>query len=350
MAASKPTVVIVPDCFCTPPLYEPVAEPLRQLGYEVRIVKLWTGGLPEGVVPEDSLSIEGSSWVSWGKIPEEYFTPVEKAALKGGCGEGDGGDGKGKGRMHEQPPSTWEYGSAEESTKETERNDNLRSRLLKKRAKDGIAKMLAYMERANNAGHYSFKERSSKSSSSKHNSSRTSLPKDNSSRHSTSKNRSYSSKGSSSKISSSMDNRSRGSASSFSSLQSCMKKSVWSEDGTITARDFVLAKGTPERLPRKEWTLGDDCFALRQVLLPLIHEKKEILLVGHGYGGAVITQGSKGLGKSDRAAEGKKGGITTLLYVAGIVPEYGETVFEAVRGMSPLRPDGYAVSLSLPFL
>jgi pimeloyl-ACP methyl ester carboxylesterase len=56
----------------------------------------------------------------------------------------------------------------------------------------------------------------------------------------------------------------------------------------------------------------DDVAVLKKVLL---RQKSPIVLVGHSYGGAVIT-----------AAAAGNPNVTALVYIAAIVPDQGETV------------------------
>jgi pimeloyl-ACP methyl ester carboxylesterase len=79
-------------------------------------------------------------------------------------------------------------------------------------------------------------------------------------------------------------------------------------------------------------SLSDDVTALRRVL---DRQDAPIVLVGHSYGGAVITAAAAGNPK-----------IKALVYVAAIVPDEGETVGEIFGRVVPhpdapkLQPDG----------
>jgi pimeloyl-ACP methyl ester carboxylesterase len=78
-------------------------------------------------------------------------------------------------------------------------------------------------------------------------------------------------------------------------------------------------------------SLGDDVVALRR----LVREQAgPVVLVGHSYGGAVITAGATGDPK-----------VRALVYVAAIVPDEGETVGQVFSRIAPhpkaphLQPD-----------
>jgi alpha-beta hydrolase superfamily lysophospholipase len=67
-------------------------------------------------------------------------------------------------------------------------------------------------------------------------------------------------------------------------------------------------------------TCADDANFIRNtVLLPLIEEGKEILLVGHSYGGIPISAAALGLSKRTRSKSGKVGGIIGLVYITALL-------------------------------
>lgn len=49
---TKPTIIIVPGSWIRPPLYEPLAAPLRRAGYEVHILDLPSNGDPPSFAPD----------------------------------------------------------------------------------------------------------------------------------------------------------------------------------------------------------------------------------------------------------------------------------------------------------
>lgn len=88
---------------------------------------------------------------------------------------------------------------------------------------------------------------------------------------------------------------------------------------------------------------------VRAVVEPLVNEGRQVILVGHSYGGFVISEASKGLGYKQRKADGKEGGIVLLVYLAAFVLPKGQSVLKMIGGnplpwmdvqvSSPLRCD-----------
>ena len=76
----------------------------------------------------------------------------------------------------------------------------------------------------------------------------------------------------------------------------------------------------------------DADFVRHQQLLPLLEQGKDILLVMHGYGGCPGGMAATGLSKKQRSAEGLKGGVVGLVFVAGFLLNEGESVFSKLGG------------------
>ncbi|KAL0939110.1 uncharacterized protein CTRU02_205720 [Colletotrichum truncatum] len=75
----------------------------------------------------------------------------------------------------------------------------------------------------------------------------------------------------------------------------------------------------------------DDAASARAVLEELADHGRQIILVAHSYGGVLAAEAVKGLGYKQRAAEGKTGGVISLLYVAAFVVPKGECVWSLTR-------------------
>ena len=77
--------------------------------------------------------------------------------------------------------------------------------------------------------------------------------------------------------------------------------------------------------PREEEppTMYDDATFIAKETKSLADEGKNVILVAHSYGGVPATESTKGLGKDERAAQGKKGGIVRLAYMTAMVPAVG---------------------------
>lgn len=80
-------------------------------------------------------------------------------------------------------------------------------------------------------------------------------------------------------------------------------------------------------------TLDDDANNVRKTLSRLIDkEGKDVILIGHSYGGNVVSNASDGFGRATRAAEGKTGGISLLIYLTGFVVPKGKSLLVALGG------------------
>ena len=76
--------------------------------------------------------------------------------------------------------------------------------------------------------------------------------------------------------------------------------------------------------------------------------KKDVLVVGHGYGAAVMNSAvGAGYGKAQREARGETGGVVRVVYMAGYVLREGESVLDCYGGEVPWW---IAVSVCFPDL
>jgi pimeloyl-ACP methyl ester carboxylesterase len=68
----------------------------------------------------------------------------------------------------------------------------------------------------------------------------------------------------------------------------------------------------------------DDVEEIHQVILPLMDEGKEIVVVGHSYGGIPSYVSTEGESIAERAAGGKKGGVRSIVFLSAFAhPERG---------------------------
>lgn len=87
---------------------------------------------------------------------------------------------------------------------------------------------------------------------------------------------------------------------------------------------------------------SQDVAAIRKIITELADEGKEIMVVMHSGGSVSGSEASRGLGKKERQAEGKNGGIVRVIYIGILLPDAGKTMFETFQGVvsSPdLDPD-----------
>ncbi|KKY31883.1 hypothetical protein UCDDA912_g08172 [Diaporthe ampelina] len=76
----------------------------------------------------------------------------------------------------------------------------------------------------------------------------------------------------------------------------------------------------------------DDAAAVRAEVQALVDQGRQVILVGHSYGGLVICEASKGLGYKQRKAEGKEGGIVLLVFLAAFVVPKGLSLIKMLGG------------------
>lgn len=78
--------------------------------------------------------------------------------------------------------------------------------------------------------------------------------------------------------------------------------------------------------------LSDDANHLNQILSGLADQGKRIVLVGHSYGGMVISAAAAGLGIEERLKIGKSGGVALLVFMAAFVVPKGNTLKDMIGG------------------
>lgn len=91
----------------------------------------------------------------------------------------------------------------------------------------------------------------------------------------------------------------------------------------------------------------DDAAAVAAEARKLADEGKHVVLLGHSYGGMVISQCTKGLSVREREAEGKAGGVVRLIYLTAIVPKLGFTGGGSERERIVGDPDFAAEGVSM---
>jgi pimeloyl-ACP methyl ester carboxylesterase len=81
----------------------------------------------------------------------------------------------------------------------------------------------------------------------------------------------------------------------------------------------------------RDVTVRDDEAQTTALLKPLIEDGKEVAVLGHSYGGVVltgVTGATVGLDKRSRDAQGLKGGILGMIFLAAFIPLPDETMWE----------------------
>jgi len=93
-------------------------------------------------------------------------------------------------------------------------------------------------------------------------------------------------------------------------------------------------------------TMADDAAYIQKTTSALAAEGKEIILVMHSYGGIPGTQSAKGLLQKERAAEGQRGGIIGLVYLAAFLLPAGQSLASFLGSM----PDWVKYNVSIAVL
>jgi predicted alpha/beta hydrolase len=60
-----------------------------------------------------------------------------------------------------------------------------------------------------------------------------------------------------------------------------------------------------------------DVAMIRRLVLPFFEQGREVVIIGHAYGGVPACIATKGLGVAEREAYGMKGGFRAILFMAG---------------------------------
>ena len=83
------------------------------------------------------------------------------------------------------------------------------------------------------------------------------------------------------------------------------------------------ASRNPPELPA---SLKDDAHFFSCIIEKLVDQDKEIVLLGHSYGGLVASESAKGHSRRERSARGQRGGIVRLIFLTAIVLLEGQSV------------------------
>ncbi|KAK3935772.1 Alpha/beta hydrolase fold-1 [Diplogelasinospora grovesii] len=79
-----------------------------------------------------------------------------------------------------------------------------------------------------------------------------------------------------------------------------------------------------------------DVSAIMEAATPLFEAGKEVVLIAHSYGGIPGTAVTKGQGVAERAAQGKRGGFHSIIFVAAFaIPQRGLDLLQTFGGQYP---------------
>jgi hypothetical protein len=102
----------------------------------------------------------------------------------------------------------------------------------------------------------------------------------------------------------------------------------------------TVSPGKDQSGPVPPPTMYDDAAMLRSHILRLADDEgKDVVLLGHSYGGVPATEALKGVTKAEREKEGKKGGVVRVGYLTCIVPRKGESAMEMLAKGSEVAGD-----------
>ncbi|KAG8359409.1 hypothetical protein FVEN_g3088 [Fusarium venenatum] len=77
---------------------------------------------------------------------------------------------------------------------------------------------------------------------------------------------------------------------------------------------------------RNPATMSDDVDEIVSVVEKLLDEDREVILLAHSYGGVPATQCLEALSQKARQSQGKKGGVSNIIYLAGVALPVGGSV------------------------
>ncbi|KAL2066213.1 hypothetical protein VTL71DRAFT_2284 [Oculimacula yallundae] len=92
--------------------------------------------------------------------------------------------------------------------------------------------------------------------------------------------------------------------------------------------DYPSVGGTSSPLPGLE----DDVAATRKTLSKVLEEGKEVLLLCHSYGGVVGSCAVEGYSTVERKKEGKKGGVSLVVYMTAFMIPKGKSLLDMLNG------------------
>ena len=101
-------------------------------------------------------------------------------------------------------------------------------------------------------------------------------------------------------------------------------------------QDILLAQGydvyinalpsATRNPPEPPASLGDDARFFSNIIGTIADQGKDIIVLGHSYGGMVACESAKGHGKVERRARGQTGGIVRIIFLSAIVLPEGQSV------------------------
>lgn len=81
--------------------------------------------------------------------------------------------------------------------------------------------------------------------------------------------------------------------------------------------------------------MQDDARFVAKQLQELVDAGKDIVVLGHSYGGIPATESLKGFTKKERQDQGNPGGVVRIAYMTACVPRVGENLVQVIQGGAP---------------
>ncbi|CRG92405.1 hypothetical protein PISL3812_09464 [Talaromyces islandicus] len=84
--------------------------------------------------------------------------------------------------------------------------------------------------------------------------------------------------------------------------------------------------------PERPATMKEDAAYFRGIAEFLASQGKDVVVLGHSYGGIVATECVKGVTRAERKEQGKPGGVVRVVYLASVIGDVGQGSLEAMGG------------------
>lgn len=92
----------------------------------------------------------------------------------------------------------------------------------------------------------------------------------------------------------------------------------------------VALASVDSEVPIASW--DKDAEGVREVIVKNLDAGKDVIVIAHSYGGFVMSEAVKGLGKKARKEnQGLESGVLRLIYMCAVAPRKGETVQDKTK-------------------
>lgn len=82
-------------------------------------------------------------------------------------------------------------------------------------------------------------------------------------------------------------------------------------------------------------TWEEDALEIRRVIAKFLDAGKDVIAVGHSFGGISMSEAVKGLGKASREKKGRKGAVVRLVYMCAMACPKGMSYTSQVMPITP---------------